>query len=134
MKQCYFILAWVTLLSLFGACTSEAEGADNQVRDCAWGEKEAAADLAKDSMLLIRYGFPMPESDFMYQVYAEDYGIYTKLELGCSIEGWEECYNDVMYEAIEDKYGADLYIKVETKANQLYEAAYGVGAETDSSK
>lgn len=121
----------VLILLIVSACGSSKKPEQQQYTSedsltCQFGEEEAERDFQAGRLLLNAYGMPGPQDEFYWQVLKDDYNIGIKRSYGCVIDGDHvECYNNVMKQRIKEKLGPDVFMIANTKADSLYEAAYG---------
>ena len=121
------ILGFVFLISCGGTPEEEQSSvvAEWELRDCDWGKDEARTDLEAGKFKVVWIGNPDELDELIADVYADDYGITAKAGWGCELEGWEECYNEIMWEAIDEEFGEEIHTEVGQKARELHEIEYG---------
>jgi hypothetical protein len=89
------------------------------------GRAEAERDLKKGILCLKSYGYPGEVSRTYYQLAKERYGIQNEVVAGCMVTTelteHADAYNEVMREAITEKFGQDALSKINKEAWEIYE-------------
>jgi hypothetical protein len=92
---------------------------------CEHAMARAAQDTAAGKLRIYTFGYPadMCSFELSHSLLNTEYGIEAN-HLGCVIDGWESCYNEVMSIAIEKKFGADCWNKIHTHVDSVCATRY----------
>lgn len=87
---------------------------------CAQATARAIRDTTAGKLHIVTFGYPADMCSFSlwHSIIEKEYGIEAE-HLGCVVYGWESCYNEVMYAAIEKKYGPGLWKKVNARVDSV---------------
>lgn len=87
---------------------------------CEHAAARARKDTAGGKLVILTYGLPADMCSFRlwHSIMRERYGIEAD-HLGCVIEGWESCYNEIMENAIEKKYGTQIWQNVRIEVDSV---------------
>ncbi|GAA4422832.1 hypothetical protein GCM10023188_00900 [Pontibacter saemangeumensis] len=91
---------------------------------CRRGIEDAVKDYQAGELGLYFYGLPNPEFNTRVRLMIEEYGLKLKGG-GDIVEPAGKCYNKVMYELIEQKYGKNAFERIDTKVDSLYKLGLG---------
>ena len=91
---------------------------------CRKGIEDAVKDYQAGELGLYFYGLPNPEFNTWVRLMIEEYGLKLKGG-GDIVEPEGKCYNKVMYELIEQKYGKNAFERIDTKLDSLYKLGLG---------
>ncbi|MES2837762.1 MAG: energy transducer TonB [Bacteroidota bacterium] len=84
---------------------------------CIIGIQKARKDLENKLYKKISYGI-VGFSDEYIEVMKKDYNIEVE-NIGCVVDGSEDCYNSIMDSAIIVKFGRDLFLIAQKKADSI---------------
>jgi hypothetical protein len=91
---------------------------------CRRGIEDAVKDYQAGELGLYFYGLPHPEFNTWIRLMQEEYDL--KVKGGGDISEPEgKCYNKLMYELIELKFGKNAFERIDTKLDSLYKLDLG---------
>ena len=124
MKQHYFLILFLILLSNFTGCKETTEKvAKRDVASCETGIEKAIQDANNGKYKLLSYGL-VNYDDLQFQIFYERY-VEKRYGIkigngGCKVYEESECYSNKMQELIFNKFGKDIFEKAQAKAKIEY--------------